>query len=479
MLRNAAAFAALAAFAVVQGCSGNGSHGGAAADAAAAMDVSTVVPPEAPGCGATMLLTVPDDPSLPGPWPVGVQTVSIPVNGGGPPDGGVGVTGTAGGASGSGFNLTAEIWYPATIGSEAGKPQKPYDLRTWLPPSQQSKIPDSAVQNNFQSGCYSGLPIDATHGPYPAVIFIHGTGSIRIASITEAVQWASRGFIVVASDHPGLDMEDSLATAGALGALAYGPCPGSGISEDVSRDVDAEIAALTPPSGDLTFLGTSIDMTRIGISGHSAGAGDAAMYSTKPNVEVDIPLATMNGVSPSSTLKSVLIMAGEQDKVIAFSDDESSYASSPTPKRLIGIPNTGHLVPTDLCYLTNAQGQNISQVGIQYHVCGVQLVSDLLFDCSSSYIDEATGNAIMNYATTAALEETLHCVDESAAWANLVSHFASPDAGVIGDGGVTPVTLEFEQDLEAGAALDDGGEAGATTGGAMDGGAEAAADGGG
>src|SRR5580698_6000551 len=117
MLRNAA-FAALAAVALVEGCSSNSSHNSPATDAA------TVVPTETPGCGTTMLLTVPDDPSLPGPWPVGVQTVSIPVNGGGPPDGGVGVTGTAGGASGTGFNLTTEIWYPATLGSEAGKAQK-------------------------------------------------------------------------------------------------------------------------------------------------------------------------------------------------------------------------------------------------------------------------------------------------------------------------------------------------------------------
>jgi hypothetical protein len=203
------------------------------------------------------------------------------------------------------------------------------------------------------------------------------------------------------------------------------------------------------------------------------------MYSTKPNVEVDIPLATMNGVTPSSTLKSVLIMAGESDKVIAFSDDQSSYASSPTPKRLIGIPNTGHLVPTDLCYLTNTQGQNLSQVGIQYDVCGVALVSKLLFDCSSSYLDEATGNGIMNYATTAALEETLHCVDRSAAWANMVSHFASPDAGVTGDGGVTSVALEFEQDLEGGAPSsgDDAGAAsGAEAGPASDAAAGAAPD---
>jgi fermentation-respiration switch protein FrsA (DUF1100 family) len=318
----------------------------------------------------------------------------------------------------------------------------------------------------FQSGCYPNLPIDATHGPYPAVVFIHGTGSIRIGSGSEAVQWASRGFIVVAADHPGLDMEDSLAEAGELGSIANGPCPGSGIAQDVSRDVDAEISALTTPSADLGFLAGAIDMTRIAISGHSQGAGDAASFSGKPNVEVDMPLATPSAVSPSSTLKSVLILAGQSDKVIPFMDDVTSYGSSPAPKRLVGIPNDGHLVPTDLCYLTNTQGQNIEQIGEQYDVCGVALVGKLLFDCSSSYLGEATGNAIVNYATTAALEETLHCVDRTTAWSNFVSHFAAPDAGGLDAG----VTLEFDQDLEGGS------EAGTSSGGgpedgAVDGGA--------
>ena len=198
----------------------------------------------------------------------------------------------------------------------------------------------------------------------------------------------------------------------------------------MSRDVDAEIAALTPPSGDLVFLGTSADMTRIGMSGHSAGAGDAAAFSTKPNVMVDMPLATMAGVSASPTLKSVLIMAGQSDKVIKYTSDVSSYGSSPAPKHLVGIPNAGHLVPTDLCYLQNTMGQDLVAVSKQYGVCGVELASAILWDCSPSYIGEATGNAIMNYATTTALEETLHCVDRTAQWNALALHFAGGDAGV-------------------------------------------------
>jgi acetyl esterase/lipase len=350
---------------------------------------------EAPGCGSTKLFAVPDDPSAKGPWPVGVATVDIPITGG---------------------SIKTEIWYPAKLGSEAGKAPATYDIRAWLPESERSKVPDSATQNNFQTGCYPGLPIDDAHGPYPVVIFVHGTASFRIASITAMTQWASRGFIVVASDHPGLDLADELATFG------FGACTPGTIAQDLNRDVDATIAALNAPTGDLAFLGTSLDMTRLAISGHSAGATAAAQMSTKPNVLVDIPLSDATEVSPSTTLKSVLILAGQSDTVIPYDRDQSAYESSPAPKRLVGIANTGHLAPTDLCGLKNTMGQDLLTLAQQYNVCGAVL-GQVLWDCKSSYLDQDTTNLIVNYATTATLEETLHCSDRKAAFAQLQSKY--------------------------------------------------------
>jgi hypothetical protein len=47
--------------------------------------------------------------------------------------------------------------------------------------------------------------------------------------------------------------------------------------------------------------------------------------------------------------------------------------------------------------------------------------------CQPSYLAEAKGTAIVNYATTAALEETLHCADRSNQFAQLQSRL--PDVG--------------------------------------------------
>jgi predicted esterase len=351
-------------------------------------------PPEVAGCGGAKLYQVPDDPAASGPWPVGVKTVSIALPSVSKP-------------------LTVEIWYPAKLGTEAGMTRVKIDARTWLPASEQTKIPDSAAQTSASCNCYRDLPIDDAHGPYPAALYIHGTGSFRYASVNTMTQWASRGFIVVAADHFGLYLADFLASA------SLGSCQGSGISQDLNRDVDAMIAALTTPAGDLAFLGHSIDMTRIAISGHSQGAWTAAQMSTKPNVQVDLPLDdSSQTVASSSSLKSVMIVAGLADKVLSYSMDQSAYGGSPAPKRLVGITGGGHLVVTDLCTDVNSQGKNAIQVAQQYNVCGVGLLA-ALFDCGT--VDPVAGTQVVNYATTAALEETLHCIDRSQQFSQLVS----------------------------------------------------------
>jgi predicted dienelactone hydrolase len=313
---------------------------------------------------------------------------------------------------GGGATTDVEVWYPATRGSDAGQTRVTYDVTKFLPAGQSSKIPASANKAGT-CDCYRDLPLDTTHGPYPAVIFIHGTGSFRVASTSQMTQWASRGFVAVAADHPGLDLPDTLAT------FSAGACTGSGIQQNLSRDVDAEIAALTKKTGDFAFLGSSVDMGRIGIGGHSQGAMNAASFSTKPNVEIDFPLADLGGtvVPASPSLKSVLVVGGMSDSVVPYSSDQSAYSGSPSPKRLVGITGGDHLDVTDLCWQTNSSGQTGIQVAQQYGVCGTSFLA-VLAKCGSIKPPQL-GPDITNYVTTAALEETLHCVDRSAAFADL------------------------------------------------------------
>jgi dienelactone hydrolase len=365
----------------------------ASADAADAATGDTNQPPTVSGCGSTTLYRVPDDPAVPGPWPVGAKTVKIAI---------------------AGASLVAEVWYPAPLGSETGKTKATYDLTAWLPPGQASKIPP-AENSPQKCDCYRELPIDASHGPYPGVIFIHGTGSFRTASLSTMTQWASRGFVVMAADHFGMYLTDFLAGS------SLGACMGSGVLQNLGRDVDAMIAGLTMRSAELAFLGSSVDMTRIGISGHSQGAWNAASFSTKPNVQVDMPIATSNaGVSASPSLKSVLIVSGMSDSVVAYSGDQAAYAASPAPKRLVGITGADHVDVTDLCWEKNPNGKRAIDVATEAGVCGAIFLSTLA-KCGTT--DPKVTIGIVNAVTTAALEETLHCADRKTFFAGLQTRY--------------------------------------------------------
>jgi dienelactone hydrolase len=388
------------------------------------------------GCGSTKLLAVPDDPSVRGPWDVGVKTVTI-------------------------GRLTAEVFYPAMPGSTTGVAEATYDLRQWLPKDQQAKVKDMYATPLPAIGghLFRGVAIDGNYGPYPAVLTIHGTASIRVASLSTYVQWASRGFVVVSADYPGLYLTDELCAtteckSGSATIPASTSCGTVG-TQDVPTDVKTQITALTAPSGDLAFLTGHVDMSRIGITGHSQGACIAAGLTTDANVQIVLPMAGAENAITSSTLKSVIFIAGMDDTVIGYNStkignlvcaasgaqtdtsDTGAYQASPgspVVKRLVGITGGGHMSVTDLCQ-NNSRGNNSIQESSADMVCGIGQAAIIglptLFDCGTVTLANAV--KAVNYASTAALEETLHCQDRSKQFTNLKT--AVP---VVGDFQHTP-----------------------------------------
>ena len=214
------------------------------------------------GCSGQSLLALPSDPSARGPWPVGARTVTL-------------------------AGLTVEVWYPATPGSDAGQMPAVYDIREHLPAADAAKIPDA--DNPWQScDCVRALPLDDGHGPYPLVLFVHGTAAFRTQSLTFMTHWASRGFVVVAADHPGIQLKDVLASPLGL--------PGA---SDQAGDANKILDALAAPSGDIAFLAGHLDGARIAASGHSAGGG--AIAGLGGRAAVLIPMASM-GTQTGATL---------------------------------------------------------------------------------------------------------------------------------------------------------------------------------
>lgn len=323
------------------------------------------------GCDDTRLRPLPDDPAEEGPWPVGVQTVTI-------------------------GDLTVEVWYPAAPGSQEGQDPEQYDIRSFLPEAERTKISDadSPVQ---VCDCVRGLPVDDERGPYPVILFVHGTASFRTQSLPQVTHWASRGFVVLAADHPGLKLGDL------LGSI----CGGPSIEQDLSGDLQAMLAALRGDTPELESFAQVLDAGRIGMSGHSAGGG--AIASLGSVAQVLVPLAS-RGVQPGDALQSTLIMGGTADAIVEYAEQVMGYASSPAPKRLVGIENAGHLAFSEICSVTNDAGDDLLTIASENGVCGANFAT-ALFQCSPDLIPDERAWEIVDYATSAAFEEVLHCAE--------------------------------------------------------------------
>lgn len=325
-------------------------------------------PTGAVSCDGVSMPTIPDDPGARGPWAVGVRTITV-------------------------AGLTTEVWYPAATASESGRTRVEYDIREHLPDADRAKIPDSASPPQ-RCDCYRDLPLDETHGPYAPVLFIHGTAAFRTQSLTQMTFWASRGFVVLAADHPKIQMRDLLADLG--GALTANQ------RQDASNLLDA----LARFEGDLSFLAGHVDLVRLGMAGHSAGGMALNVFGDRARV-----LVPMAGGAPKKgpALISTLELGAIDDGIVQWASEEQAYAAASPKKRLVGLSNAGHLAFSDICALGADQG-GILAIAQKYGVAVPDIVAKLAVDgCDASQLSPEAGWAIVNATSTAALEETLAC----------------------------------------------------------------------
>ena len=323
---------------------------------------------QAAGCNGTPLLANPDDPSAHGAWPAGARTVML-------------------------AGLRTEIWYPATPGSEAGKATASYDLREHLSPSDAAKIPDA--DNPLQPcDCFRDLPLDTAHGPYPVIVFVHGEGGFRTAAATFTAHWASRGFVVVAADHPGRELKDVIG--------------GSLPAQHQPEEARALVTALGMPSGDIAFLAGHLDMSHLAMTGHSSGG--SAISDAGDIAAVLIPMAA-DGVVPGPMLKSTLILGALDDHFVPFSTQQDGYRASPARKRLIGLSNAGHLAFSDVCAIGRDKG-GLLKIAADHGIDVSPIVASIASDgCMPNQLAPERGWVIIDAATSGVLEETLQCKD--------------------------------------------------------------------
>jgi hypothetical protein len=359
-------------------------------------------------------------------------------------------------------NLTVEVFFPARPGSEArpGVANFSLDVRDFLPPDIGARVKPALVPHPAYPGMYVGLPpawqppppttaphtTTTTTAPaaaaaaaaagagrgFPAIVFVHGTAGWRSQSLSLASHWASRGFVVIAADYPGIRLYDLLDLA------AHPLKPGHPKTDQVgdTRKLVAELAAMsdprlvealnTPPgavdlggnggggSGGGGGGGAAAADGRAAVGaliGHSAGA--LALAHLSDLATVIVPMAGDGAQSGHATLRSTLLLGAANDtEVPPRSHQEPAYLTTPAPKRLVVGRNMGHQAFSDLCYIGEKEG-GIAGIGEKSGIWEAFAFAPLARDGCSFYdpgfFEPAKNWGLIEFATAAVLEETLRC----------------------------------------------------------------------
>lgn len=222
-----------------------------------------------------------------------------------------------------------EIWYPAADG--AGDPEAA-DILQFIP----AEIRDMTGLETLpeQTSGVRDAPLRNTGELLPVVVFSHGFGGYRLQSLDYTVHLASRGYLVIALDHPGRRMQDLL------------PCMFSPALDGCEVDFDdpgpADVRAL------MSWLEANADawdadLDRVALSGHSAGGGTTATLGQDDERFVALlPMASAQSVERDVP---TLLLAGDCD---SFAVPETLRAQG---EDLLLITDAGHLPFSDFCDL--------------------------------------------------------------------------------------------------------------------------------
>jgi predicted dienelactone hydrolase len=261
-----------------------------------------------------------------GPYDVGVATITIGTDSDRP--------------------LTLDVWFPIADAGEA-----PLHQYTLLP----------EVYYESPRAVTAGPDQIAPDGPFPLVVYSHGSGGLRyIASYyTEAI--ASHGYVVAAPDHTGNTAVERL-----LGAEAEFDVTALNRPNDVVAVIDAMI---DPTSTETAGFVPSVDPERIAVTGHSfggftalaaAGGYENPLGSFVPDGRVDaiIPLAPATGDGTRLMSDAGLESIQVPTLVIAGTNDQTTPVE-PNVTRIWDLAKSEPLVRVEL---VDAQHQSFTDV---------------------------------------------------------------------------------------------------------------------
>ncbi len=241
------------------------------------------------------------------------------------------------------------VWYPAADpGAGVDKPTDTFDITSLLSPELQAQVP-AEVRVQYPVAAAAGA--DPADGAFPLVLFSHGFAGFPEQSVDLVTHLASWGYVVAAPDH----VERSL--GGLLGTAAQGVTPSTD-PEVLAATLDLVTTEAGTAGSPLEGL---VDLDRVAVAGHSAGAG--ATYrtaATDDRIDAFIAYSLGSGSddNPLGDAPTVpgMVMAGLDDETIPVDATRDAYGTLTGDRYLVEVAQSGHLVFSDLCLIGAEQG---------------------------------------------------------------------------------------------------------------------------
>ncbi len=187
--------------------------------------------------------------------------------------------------------IVVQVWYPSLDIGDEKMSYLDYPDQRIKHISDYIELPKFLVTpiEYVKSNSYLNIDIKPEKEPYPLVIFSHGLGGMRMQNTIQMEELTSKGFIVIAIDHP-YDANITIFNDGSNADFR------SGIVGEVSPQEfwDIRLPQINTRVNDIIFIIDKIteiqkgkdsfwelvDISRIGVMGHSYGGGTAILAST-------------------------------------------------------------------------------------------------------------------------------------------------------------------------------------------------------
>ena len=253
----------------------------------------------------------------PGPYDVGITTITI--NGD------------------SERPLTVDVWFP--LDDAAGATAHEYTLIPGL-----VDVSDLAVDAEP-----TAMSAD---GPFPLVVYSHGSGGLRYIASDYTETIASYGYIVASADHTGNTALDDL-----LCTRTTGPVNALNRVNDVEAVIDA---MLDPQSTETAGLVANVDAEKIAVTGHSVGGfttfaavtgyeNDLGSVAADDRIDAIIPLApAIGGDRPPADQSTTTTTGPERVDPCA----SATATPAPTPEEIEAARNRKSITDEQLASIT-------------------------------------------------------------------------------------------------------------------------------